>query len=366
MGMGQRLQNLITWLRNNNIDSAFITLPSNIFYLSGFFTDPHERLLGLAVFQDTEPFLICPKMEVSEVKNADWSHEIIGYNDTDDPWSFVQNRSTARIKSLQTLAIEKDHLSVNRYEALQARFPQASFVPADALLNELRLIKDDEEIKLLKEACRLVDQAIEVGVKEIEEDKTELEIIAKIEYEVKKWGADMAFSPLVLTGANAASPHGTPGKTKIKKGDFVLFDLGVIYKGYCSDITRTVAFGKISEEQEAIYQVVLEAQEAAIQAVKVGEPVKTLDQTARHIIHDKGYGNYFPHRLGHGLGISVHEYPSITETNDLKLEAGMVFTIEPGIYIEGVAGVRIEDDILVTDRGVEMLTNYQKSLQFIK
>jgi Xaa-Pro dipeptidase len=170
---------------------------------------------------------------------------------------------------------------------------------------------------------------------------------------------------MVLTGVNGASPHGTPGQTKIQKGDFVLFDLGVIVDGYCSDITRTVAYGDINDKQKEIYDTVLRAQLAAIEASKPGVISANVDLTARKIISDAGYGEYFPHRLGHGLGIGVHEYPSLTETNELPLEAGMVYTIEPGIYVPNVAGVRIEDDILVTKNGVEILTKFPKELQYI-
>ena len=223
-----------------------------------------------------------------------------------------------------------------------------------------------QEISLIREACKLADYAVEVGCAEIKEGKTELEIVAAIEYELKKKGiTDMSFATMVLTGANGASPHGTPGQTKIQKGDFVLFDLGVIVDGYCSDITRTVAYGEINDKQKEIYDTVLKAQLAAIEASKPEVTCANVDLTARKIISDAGYGEYFPHRLGHGLGIGVHEYPSLTETNDLQLEAGMVYTIEPGIYVPNVAGVRIEDDILVTKNGVEILTKFPKELQYI-
>ena len=228
------------------------------------------------------------------------------------------------------------------------------------------MIKDPQEVSLIREACKLADYAIEVGCAEIKEGKTELEIVAAIEYELKKKGiTDMSFATMVLTGANGASPHGTPGQTKIQKGDFVLFDLGVIVDGYCSDITRTVAYGEINDKQKEIYDTVLKAQLAAIEASIPEVTCANVDLTARKIITDAGYGEYFPHRLGHGLGIGVHEYPSLTETNDLQLEAGMVYTIEPGIYVPNVAGVRIEDDILVTKNGVEILTKFSKELQYI-
>lgn len=176
----------------------------------------------------------------------------------------------------------------------------------------------------------------------------------------------MSFDTMVLTGKNGALPHGTPGETKIKKGDLVLFDLGVVHKGYCSDITRTVAFGDISDEQKKIYDTVLEAQIAAVEKVKAGVKASEIDLTARNIIRDAGFGDYFPHRLGHGLGASVHEFPSITETNSMELQENMVFTIEPGIYVPGVAGVRIEDDLVVTKDGVQVLTEFPKTLQVIE
>ena len=364
--MNNRLQKLIAWMKAENIDASFITSPDNVFYLSGFRSDPHERLLGLAVFQEEEPFLICPGMEVDDAKKSGWDQEIIGYSDTEQPWDLVEERVRARVPKVHTWAVEKEHLNVERYEELLHRFDGASFSAAETILHELRMVKDEQEIALLRKACELADFAIETGVNELAEGKTELDIIAAIEFEVKKKGVSgMSFDTMVLTGANAASPHGNPGQTKISKGDFVLFDLGVIYEGYCSDITRTVAFGDMSEEQEKIYNTVLQAEEAAVNEVKPGVLAKDLDLTARNIIKNAGYGDYFPHRLGHGLGISVHEYPSITETNELVLKPGVVFTIEPGIYVPGVAGVRIEDDVLVTEDGVDVLTKFPKSLQVI-
>lgn len=222
------------------------------------------------------------------------------------------------------------------------------------------------KLAAIREACSLADYAIEVGCSEIKEGKTELDVLAAIEFALKKKGITaMAFSTMVLTGANGASPHGNPGLTKIKKGDLVLFDLGVVVNGYCSDITRTVAFGDINDKQKEIYDTVLKAQLAAISASKPGIKCSEVDFAARSTIEKAGYGDYFPHRLGHGLGISVHEYPSLTETNDLLLEKGMVYTIEPGIYVPGVAGVRIEDDVVVTENGVEILTKFPKELQII-
>ncbi|WHY76447.1 Xaa-Pro peptidase family protein [Neobacillus sp. WH10] len=365
--MNQRLIKLQTWMKENGIEVSFLTSSENVFYLSGYYTDPHERLLALAVFQEEEPFLVCPAMEVHDAKQSGWEHEIIGYSDIENPWEMIHNSINNRVNGVSKAAIEKEHMNVERYEHLTHLFPKASFVSAEEKLRLLRMIKDAKELKIIEEACALADYAVEFGVSEIKEGKTELEVLNALEYALKQKGVtEMSFSTMVLTGSNAASPHGNPGETKIRKGDLVLFDLGVVVDRYCSDITRTVAYGDINDKQKDIYDTVLKAQLAAIEASKPGATAAEVDLTARRIIADAGYGEYFPHRLGHGLGIGVHEYPSMTETNQLVIEEGMVYTIEPGIYVPDVAGVRIEDDIYITADGAKILTKFPKELQIIK
>lgn len=365
--MTDKLHTIAEWLKQEQIDFCFLTNPDSVFYVSGFLSDPHERLLGVGIFQSGDPFLVCPSMEKDDAKKAGWGYDIIGYTDIENPWTLIHKLCYDRTKSVEKIALEKEHMNVERYELIGSLFPQAAFLPAEEKLRKLRMVKSESEISTIRKACALADYAIEVGCSEIAEGKTELEVLAAIEYELKKKGvSEMSFSTMVLTGKNGASPHGNPGLTKMKKGDLVLFDLGVIVDGYCSDITRTVALGDISDKQKDIYDTVLKAQAAAIEASKPGVTCQSVDLTARNIISNAGYGEYFPHRLGHGLGISVHEYPSITETNTLLLEEGMVFTIEPGIYVPGVAGVRIEDDVLVTSNGVEILTKFPKELQIIR
>ncbi|MEH7120750.1 Xaa-Pro peptidase family protein [Neobacillus vireti] len=364
--MKQRLVKLQSWMKENEIEVSFLTSSENVFYLSGYYTDPHERLLALAVFQEEEPFLVCPSMEAHDAKRSGWEHEIIGYSDIENPWEMILNSINKRIHQVSKAAIEKEHMNVERYELLLNLFPSASFVSAEEKLRLLRMIKDAKELKIIEEACALADYAVQFGVSEIKEGKTELDVLNALEYALKQKGVtEMSFSTMVLTGANAASPHGTPGQTKIKKGDLVLFDLGVVIDRYCSDITRTVAYGDINDKQKEIYDTVLKAQLAAIDVSKPGVSAAEIDLTARRMISNAGYGEFFPHRLGHGLGISVHEYPSLTETNQLIIEEGMVYTIEPGIYVPGVAGVRIEDDVFITSDGAKVLTKFPKELQII-
>lgn len=362
----RKIEQIQQFLQNENLDAAFITTPANVFYFTGFDSDPHERLLGVMVFQRDEPFVICPLMEVPDVQSAGWSLQAVGHADTEDAWDVVKKTVEERGLSLSSIAIEKSHLTVERLERINELFPGATTSRLDEQLNTMRVIKDEEELAYLRKAAELADYAIEVGCNEIAEGKTELEIQMAIEFEMKKKGVQkMSFNTTVLSGPKTASPHGIPGDRKIQQGDFVLFDLGVVYNGYCSDITRTVAFGEPTEAKREIYEAVKQAEQAAVDLVRPGVKAMALDKAARDVITEAGYGEYFTHRLGHGLGISVHEYPSITGTNEMELAEGMVFTIEPGIYHPDITGVRIEDDVAVTADGVEVLTKFPKELIII-
>ncbi|MGA8944277.1 MAG: Xaa-Pro peptidase family protein [Thermoactinomyces sp.] len=365
--MNQRLDKVTSWLKNEGIDAAFVHSSDNVFYLSNFMCRPHERLLGLFVFADSDPFLVCPKMEEQAAKDAGWSHKIIGYDDVENPWEMIKAEWKRRSLQEQSgIAIEKDVVSYARAEKLQTLSNKVQFSALDDTLNQLRLVKDRNELEILREAARLADEAIQVGIDSLREDVTEMDVLAAIELAMKKKGiAEMSFPTMVLFGEKSAMPHGHPGLRRLKKGDLVLFDLGVVWKGYCSDITRTVAFGEIGEQQREIYEVVKQAQQEAVDALKPGVRIGDLDRIARDRISGAGYGSCFTHRLGHGLGISVHEFPSVNETNDHLLKEGMVFTIEPGIYVPGVGGVRIEDDVAVTQDGAEILTSFTKDLVIV-
>ncbi|GAA0333124.1 Xaa-Pro dipeptidase [Bacillus carboniphilus] len=365
--MNAKLESLQNWMGEENIDVSIVTSKYNVFYLSNFYSEPHERLVAYIAIKGQTPFLICPSMEVEDAKKATNNVEIIGYLDTQDSMELLTNEIEKRVGLVKTVALEKEHLHVARFESLLKKFPNAVWKSLEDKLQKLRMVKDSDEIAIIQKACELADFAVEVGVNTLREGISEMEVIGQIEYELKKKGVrEMSFSTMVLTGANAASPHGTPGATKVKKGDLVLFDLGVVYNGYCSDITRTVAFGDINVEQARIYETVKTAEMKAVEASRIGRTCAEIDSIARNHIREAGYGDYFPHRLGHGLGLSVHEYPSLTETNSLPLEKGMCFTVEPGIYVPNVAGVRIEDDIVVTENEPLILTKFPKELQIIK
>ena len=364
--MENRINRFIEQLNENHLDASFITSIANVFYLSNFYTDPHERLVAVYIDPTSDPILILPAMEMHDAKNAGWSYEMIGYHDHENVWDLFYKHLQSLDQVPQTLGIEFNHLNVERYHALKDILPDVKLKNVTNLLNDLRVVKNKQEYTLLKKAASLADLGIKIGVESIREGVSELEIAATIEYELKKQGVQqMSFATTVISGEKTASPHGVPDQTTIQKGDLVLFDLGVVYEGYCSDITRTVAFHSITEKQQHIYETVLAAEEKAIAAANIGITAGKLDQIAREHISAAGYGEYFTHRLGHGIGIDVHEFPSLHGESDVELVEGMSFTIEPGIYLPGEGGVRIEDMVFITKNGAESLTTYPKKLQII-
>lgn len=359
----EKIQEMTTWLASNQAEVAYISNPSTIAYFSGFKSEPHERVLALFLSPDNDPFLFTPALEVEEAKNSGWPYDVIGYLDSEDPWKKICSELESRYH-LKRLALEKNDLTVERFEALNGFLPGTDFsLDITPVIQKMQLTKTAAEIDTLLEAGNWADVAFEIGFSAVKEDISEMEIVAEIEYQLKKRGVShMSFDTTVLAGANAASPHGVPGKQQIKPNELVLFDLGVIWNGYCSDATRTIAYHEPTELQRNIYDIVLEAELTAQAAVKPGITAGQLDEIARGVIESHGYGEYFNHRLGHGIGTTVHEFPSLITGNDLVIEEGMCFSIEPGIYIPEQVGVRIEDCIYVTETGCVPFTKTAKEL----
>ncbi|MFD1431316.1 M24 family metallopeptidase [Lacticaseibacillus yichunensis] len=361
--MNQHLTDLVAWVNAQHLSLAYITDPTNINYFTGFDSDPEERITALFVFPDAEPFLFVPALSIEGVKKVGWPYAVSGYLDHEDPFALIAAEIKKRDASPLRWGVEKDALSVLKYEAMTRHFPQATF-PADAsrFIEQLKLIKTPEEIALMTEAGQQADRAFQAGFAALRTGITEQQIVAEIEYAMMKEGVmHMSFDTIVQAGQDAADPHGGPVATKVAPGDLVLFDLGTNNHGYMSDATRTVAFGgPVAPKAKEIYKVCLEAQLTAQSAVRPGLTAAALDKIARDVITKAGYGEYFNHRLGHGIGMSTHEFPSIMAGNDMELQPGMCFSIEPGIYIPGVAGVRIEDCVHVTATGCEPFTHTPK------
>ncbi|WP_409347011.1 M24 family metallopeptidase [Paenibacillus sp. MBLB4367] len=361
--MTSRIAALQAYLERNQLDAILITQPKHIYYLTGLATDPHERFLGLVLSRTAEPLLIVPALDEEAARAADGVRHIVTHTDTQDPHSILKKQLPSTVSRL---GLEKSHLTVNRYEAIAEAVGAAAYIDVDEPLREMRLVKSADEIASMKKAVRIIEDVLRAGLKHVKPGVTEIELVAELEYQMKKLGSDgPSFDTMVLAGEKSALPHGDPGTREVRNGELLLFDIGVYADGYASDITRTFAVGDISDELKRIYDTVLQANKRAIDAVKPGVTYASVDQAARGYITSKGFGPQFMHRLGHGLGLDVHEYPSVHGANLELLQEGATFTIEPGIYVPGLGGVRIEDDVWVTALGVEVLTSFSKELTVI-
>jgi Xaa-Pro aminopeptidase len=258
------------------------------------------------------------------------------------------------------VGFEREQLTYRAWAAWSEREAPA-LVPIEEWIEELRVLKSAPEVAAIRKACGIAEEAFERILAEVRQGITERELAARLDLELAARGAEgPSFETIVAFGERAALPHARPGQRELRRGDVVLFDFGAIADGYVSDMTRTVAYGEPPAEMRAIYGVVLEAQAAAIRGMRSGMTGPEADRLARDVIEAAGHGPRFGHSLGHGIGLEVHEAPRLGRRSEDRLEAGMTVTIEPGVYIEGIGGVRIEDDALITDTGIELLTSAPK------
>ncbi|UFJ38865.1 Xaa-Pro peptidase family protein [Brevibacillus humidisoli] len=355
-----RFQRLRAFMEQQNLQAVLLTSPKHVYYFTGFYTNPHERFLGLLVPHHGEPVLIVPALDEEAARQTSSIQQIVSHTDTQNPYLLLRSVMPAAVNRL---GVEKDHLSVTRFEEIIDQRIASEYVNVEEVLRAMRLIKSQDEVARIRKAIDLVEDVLREGLQKVAVGVREIELAAELEYLMKKRGADgPSFETTVLFGERSALPHGIPGERRVASGELLLIDMGVAVDGYVSDITRTFVVGEASEQQKEIYEAVLAANQAAISAVRPGERLASLDLTARRLIAERGFGDFFMHRLGHGMGMDVHEYPSIHAESEGTLQPGMVFTIEPGIYLPHLGGVRIEDDVLVTDDGVEVLTRFPKEL----
>jgi len=358
-----RKNGLLSYMKNNGIDTALITSPTNVFYFTGFHCNPHERFLCLAIdVNGGSDALFVPLLDSSEARSSEgFAGEVIAVSDTDNPYELLAKRLEGKIG---TIAVEKGMLSLAASEKIGAAAGVQAFADIGPHLSVMRMKKSEDEIAKVRVAISTIEQVVGYAAKHAAVGMTESELTAELEYQMRKLGADRpAFESIVLAGARSALPHGKPGNYAIRQGDFVLIDIGVQVNGYCSDITRTFVMGEASTEQKRIYDAVLSANMAAIEASRAGIPLSSIDKAARDVIAGRGYGELFTHRVGHGFGMDVHELPSISGDNGMIAEPGLLYTIEPGIYDPAAGGVRIEDDVYIkADGNVEVLTSYPKQL----
>lgn len=262
---------------------------------------------------------------------------------------------------IKTLGFESNHLSYDTYLRLRKALPKARVKPAGGIAGRLRAVKDGSEIALIRESAKVLDEGFALVKRLLKPGAVESEIALKIEFRFRARGAEAtAFDTIIASGARGALPHGKASRKKIKKGELVVVDMGALKDGYNSDETRTFCVGRAGAEEKKIYKTVLDAQSRAIEMIRPGVKAVDVDAAARGHIAKAGYGKYFGHGLGHGVGLDIHEGPTLSPLSKDVLEEGMVVTVEPGIYVPGLCGVRIEDMALVTRDGCELLTKTPK------
>jgi Xaa-Pro dipeptidase len=359
-----RQAKLAASLRHAGLDYAAIVPGANLFYLTGLTYHTTERPIIGFFPAEGAPFFIVPSFEITKLQSKGGGWGTFGYTD-------AEGHDGAFRQACAQLAGKKIGVEGLRMRALEIRLLEqnaanAHILLADDALNAMRLHKDEAEIAAMRKAIQITEAALESTIKQIKPGMTERQIGHLLQALLTEGGSqENAFDPAILSGPKSALPHGTTDDTPVQQGDLLLFDFGGRYSGYPADITRVFAIGKPSDELVKIYETVLAANQAAFAVARPGVPAQEVDRAARGLIEKAGYGQYFTHRTGHGLGIDVHEAPYMREGNTQLLEPGMIFTIEPGIYVPGLGGVRIEDDVLVTTDGVESLTSYPRQLRMI-
>lgn len=341
--------------RFDGADALLIQNEKNRRYALGFASSA-----GCCLVTPKNAWFFTDSRYIEAAKNTIVGAEV-GLITTAEPYEKKLNELIEAHK-IKRLGIEEASMSHADFLSLGAKL-KAELVPAQSIMKELRSSKKAEEIVCLKNAQKIAEAALREVLPLIKPGVTEREIAAELTYRMLLGGAENnSFDPIVITGAKTSMPHGVPGDVKIQSGDFVTMDFGCIYGGYCSDMTRTVAVGGASEKMKEVYSVVLEAQLAGIEAARAGATGKAIDKAARDLIVKAGYGEYFGHSFGHGVGLDIHEEPNASPTNDKPMPLGAVISAEPGIYIPGQFGVRIEDVIILREGGCENITGFEKNL----
>lgn len=349
------------FLIKKEIEAILVTNILNVRYMTGF-----TGTTALALVLKDKRYLITDfRYKSQATKEIErYGFELICENID----SVAKVGEILKENGVKRLGIEKKNITLESFERFKVVFENIEFVGADEFFLEEREVKTEEEIAIIRKSIQIAEEALKKVIPTIKIGMREIEIANELEYEMRKLGASKSsFDIIVASNERSALPHGVASEKRVEEG-FLTIDYGCFYKGYASDITRTFYVGEgITEKHREIYNIVKEANELAIKSVKAGIETQELDKIARDYIESKGYGEYFGHGLGHGFGLEIHEEPYVSfKAKNKVLKPGMIITIEPGIYLEGFGGVRIEDDILVTETGYEVLTTLEKELKIIK
>lgn len=350
-------QKIAAHLEAHGLDAMLLTGEANRFYASGFHSSGTD---GVALVTRKKAYYFTDSRYTEAAGRCLVGAELREIGHGRGYAALIEEAISEQ--HISRMGFEDAYMTVQDYERYRKAL-SCDLVPATELLWQLRMVKDDEELEALAAAQRIAERALEEILEEIRPGVTEKEIAARLQYLMLHYGAsDMSFDPIVVSGPNGSLPHGVPSEKTIRQGEFVTMDFGCVYRGYCSDMTRTVAVGFATEEMHEVYQTVLAAQLAGIRAARAGVTGREVDGAARAVITAAGYGDYFGHSFGHGVGVEIHEAPNASPMNDKPLPSRAVISAEPGIYLPGKLGVRIEDVIILTEEGCRNITRAPKEL----
>jgi Xaa-Pro aminopeptidase len=353
-----RMQKLRQAMETRGLTAVLISNPVNRRYMTGF-----TGSAGVAVITANDAWLLTDfRYKVQAPMQARY-YEVVEHG----PKLTDTLRDLLSRSGIRQLGFEQDYVSYGEYLKYKQELPNVELVPVAGIVEDLRQIKDEAELKIMREAAAIADQAFSHILNRIRPGMTEREVALELETFMRANGAKgPSFDTIVASGPRSALPHGTASDKPLAAGELVTFDFGAYYQGYCSDLTRTVMLGKPTEKHREIYEIVREAQALTLERLKPGMSGWEADAVAREWITRAGYGDCFGHGTGHGLGMEIHEAPRLSVTGDIILQPGMVVTVEPGIYIPDFGGVRIEDDVVITDTGIELLTHSDKQWTVIE
>lgn len=361
-----RLEKLSEALKKNNLDALILNAGPSLTYLTGLHFHLSERPVVAVFTAEDEPLIILPELEMLKVSGM--AVQAFSYGEDPTEWDGVF-RKAAQFLALgrKRIGVDPRQMRLLEFRHFKAGAPEADYPDASSLVTGLRIHKDKKEIMAMRKAVQIAQAALEAMLPAIKIGMDEKEIAGELVIQLLRSGSasEMPFAPIVSGGANGANPHASPSNRKIQIGDLLVIDWGATWDGYISDLTRTFVVGKVDDECQKIYRIVKESNAAGRAAGKPGVPCSEVDKAARSVIEKAGYGQYFTHRTGHGIGMDAHEDPYMRSDNEQLLETGMAYTVEPGIYLPGRNGVRIEDDMVITPEGAESLSNMTRELRVV-
>jgi len=363
-----RLDKLTALLSTSKLDAVVLNPGPTLTYLTGQQFHLMERPVVLFVAPGRDPAIVLPELEALKAEQFPYKAQAFAYGENPSEWDDVFRRA---VQSLgldgRKIGVEPRSLRLLEFHHVKAGAPEADFPDASEALAQLRLRKDKAEVETMRHAVKSAQDALEATIPFIKIGVTEREIAGELVIQLLKHGSDpeLPFAPIVSSGPNAANAHASPSDRRLQAGDMLVVDWGAAYNHYVSDLTRTFAVGEVDAEWEKIHEIVQEANAAGRAAGKPGVPCATVDIAAREVIEKAGYGKYFNHRTGHGIGMEVHEDPYMRGDNMQVLEPGMAYTVEPGIYLTGRNGVRVEDNMVITETGAESLSDTPREIRVV-